>query len=488
MGKIGKIAIYPFLLAIFPVLFLFNRNIEATRITDTIIPIAAMLAVTTMLFLPLKFITKSYTKSGIVTLWFLILFYTYSYINTAVQLNLISRVGIGDLSFSSQFILAPLWAILFIVVVLLIRKCQWSIEPITAFLNIASITIAVISIANIGITEIGKSHFAQEEPVPIIAETSNTVNTTMPDIYYIILDTYTRQDTLLSEMGYDNSTFIDYLENSGFYVASKSCSNYPSTDWSMPSSLNMRYLAPEESTQLGALWQDSEVTRILKSKGYKYITIQNTNVPKGLVDKADVGLAYKVGSMVGQNELLKYLLYNTALQPFTVSYFEELLNENDRQARLFIFDELLEIPSMPESTFTYAHIMLPHPPFIFDRDGNPPQKNISDWMEEDIVVRQDAQYVEQLIFTNSLVVKTVDKILADSDIPPIIILQGDHGAYWGFGRGRYILNAYYLPGKDNQLLYPSISPVNSFRVLFNLYFEGNYELLEDCFDALETTR
>jgi hypothetical protein len=37
-----------------------------------------------------------------------------------------------------------------------------------------------------------------------------------PDIYYIILDAYTREDTLQNIVGYDNGPFIDSLEKMGF--------------------------------------------------------------------------------------------------------------------------------------------------------------------------------------------------------------------------------------------------------------------------------
>jgi hypothetical protein len=42
-----------------------------------------------------------------------------------------------------------------------------------------------------------------------------------------------------------------------------------------------------------------------------------------------------------------------------------------------------------------------------------------------------------------------------------------------------ILTAYYLPGKDHSALFPEISPVNAFRLIFNLYFGTSYEPLED---------
>jgi len=41
-----------------------------------------------------------------------------------------------------------------------------------------------------------------------------------------------------------------------------------------------------------------------------------------------------------------------------------------------------------------------------------------------------------------------------------------------------ILNAYYMPGHTAQL-YPGISPVNSFRVILNAYFNANMPLLND---------
>ena len=67
--------------------------------------------------------------------------------------------------------------------------------------------------------------------------------------------------------------------------------------------------------------------------------------------------------------------------------------------------------------------------------------------------------------------------------PPIIVIQADHGPLGGEitsdGARMSIFNAYYLPDGGDQLLYPSISPVNTFRVIFNHYFGGEFALLED---------
>jgi hypothetical protein len=55
--------------------------------------------------------------------------------------------------------------------------------------------------------------------------------------------------------------------------------------------------------------------------------------------------------------------------------------------------------------------------------------------------------------------------------------MGDHGLR---SDNRYkILNAYYLPEDGSQNLYSAITPVNSFRLIFDTYFGSNYGLTHD---------
>ncbi|MBN1546201.1 MAG: hypothetical protein JW902_06035, partial [Syntrophaceae bacterium] len=42
-----------------------------------------------------------------------------------------------------------------------------------------------------------------------------------------------------------------------------------------------------------------------------------------------------------------------------------------------------------------------------------------------------------------------------------------------------ILNCYYMPYDGSHNLYKEITPVNTFRVIFNHYFGTNYKILED---------
>src|SRR3970282_1068515 len=63
-----------------------------------------------------------------------------------------------------------------------------------------------------------------------------------PDIYYIILDGYARDDILRKFYQLDNRDFLDRLGELGFYVAGCAQSNYAQTQLSLASSLNFAYL------------------------------------------------------------------------------------------------------------------------------------------------------------------------------------------------------------------------------------------------------
>jgi hypothetical protein len=154
---------------------------------------------------------------------------------------------------------------------------------------------------------------------------------------------------------------------------------------------------------------------------------------------------------------------------------------------------LKRVPELAGPKIVFTHIVGPHPPFVLDADGNPIQPvwpyNLRDATFLGTPDEYVSGYVEEAIYLNRRLEEVIEVILSTSERPPIIILQGDHGPGNYFDqdrlddsclRERYsILNAYYFPDQNYAALYPSISPVNSFRVVFNTYYGTDLPLLED---------
>ncbi len=138
-------------------------------------------------------------------------------------------------------------------------------------------------------------------------------------------------------------------------------------------------------------------------------------------------------------------------------------------------DTLKNMPGLAGSPkFVFAHLVVPHPPYVFGPQGQylpQPETPAGDHVG----------YPNAVAFIDTQIIQAVDAILAHSQTPPVIVIQGDHGPFlYSMPHDHMkILNAYYLPGANNAPLTPSISPVNTFRVIFNTYFGQHYPLLED---------
>jgi hypothetical protein len=161
----------------------------------------------------------------------------------------------------------------------------------------------------------------------------------------------------------------------------------------------------------------------------------------------------------------------------------DLSYDTHRRIILYAFERLPEIADIEGPKYVFAHIVAPHPPYVFDHAGNP----VDPIYPFTLSVEEHTGYIEQLQFINQKLLATIDGILANSETPPIIIIQGDHGPgtmtnHDSLGKTclyeRFsIMNAYYLPGVDKDSIPMDLSPVNSFRFIFNTYFHTDLELL-----------
>ena len=93
-------------------------------------------------------------------------------------------------------------------------------------------------------------------------------------------------------------------------------------------------------------------------------------------------------------------------------------------------------------------------------------------------------------FFNKRLLSFVDYLQEHHNRPFLLVLQGDHGCsnydtVMGdlkddiYFQKAHILNAYYFYDQNYAQLHPEITPVNTYRIIFNQYFNTDLELLED---------
>jgi len=395
------------------------------------------------------------------------------------------------------------WCVVFAGATAFVIRANRSLDDMTKVLNITALVLVSIPVFNIVVhefrsTEIGQTQariqLADLPPVGPIPEHE------LPNIYYIILDAYGRADVLTDIYHYDNSEFLTYLREKGFYVAEQSQSNYAQTDQSLASSLNAGYL-DELAAAIGLdsgdrkpmqdLIQDSAVVQFLKEHGYTIVTLSSGYEATELRATDD----YK-GQRRTLNALELAIFVSTPIPWLMYREIGATPYDPHRQTILSTFDHLADAADLPGPHFLFAHLLVPHPPFVFDRYGHEivPNGDFSLFDGEAFLQTASREeyltgYTEQLIFVNSRLRTALDELLARSSRPTVIVLQADHGPgsllYWddcdnACLKERFsILNAYLLPDTGSAELYPEISPVNTFRLILNHYLGTNLDMLED---------
>jgi hypothetical protein len=175
-------------------------------------------------------------------------------------------------------------------------------------------------------------------------------------------------------------------------------------------------------------------------------------------------------------------LDTTALHPLmTQPFFIQNKYVHNYNRVLFTLDELPQLARSQGPKFVYAHMMIPHRPNIFLPDGsmnldtNCYKKGVGEGITREYDVRG---YINNIEFINSRLPAVIREIIRNSQTPPVIIIQGDHG--YQLPEIRFdVLNAYFFPDSNYADLYPEITPVNTFRIVFNTYFDEDYLLLKD---------
>lgn len=489
--------LYPFLFSLYPGLALVAHNLSEITFSDSLRSLIVSLFLASTLFFISKLLFDDWPRAALLATIALILFFSYGH-----TYNLLREATIFDILVFRHRVLGLLWLGLLLVGFWGVKQ-KWllpdKLAPTLTFVAIAALAIPIWQIA-----DFTRSSSELEEPNAVVQERKENLqpiggNQNLPDIYYIILDAYPRDDILLEHFDFDNAPFLKWLSDKGFFVAQCSQSNYAQTLFSLASTLNMNYVdsfyvgsyKKINEFQVGKFKQglhhfmkNSQVREFLEHQGYSIAAFE-TGFPWSELDDAEFyftlgNTSFWQQATQGLNQFEVLFIRSTSLSFLSAvspSVAGILLPDLDfpnklhRERVLFALDTLEDIPLIQSRKFVFAHIVSPHRPFVFGPNGE-----TLEW-EPGFKVG----YPNQISYINGRIQSIIEIIIEESENPPIIVLQSDHGPsqYVGEEGRMAILNAYYLPGAEDNLLYSSISPVNTFRIIFDQYFGQNFDLLED---------
>jgi hypothetical protein len=512
-------AVHPILFAVSPIIFVYSYNSAKIPISphELVLPVAVSLAATAVLWLALGLLLWSSLRAALIVSLLLVLFFLYGHVSAALGSKPQARPYL--LAACGLLVAGGTW---------LAIRARRSLPAITVVLNLVAAAILGTNVVT-GVPAAFRSPpAAVRGPQPAIR---NPQSAKYPDIYYVILDMYERADELSGYYHTDNSDFVGYLRENGFLVPDRSRSNYAQTYLSLASSLNFTYL-DSLAAQLGPESQDdapllrmidhSRVAEFLKSRGYTIATFASGYTGTELTD-ADIHWA----PPFALSEFQDVLLGTTILPALLGSRMGILQDEAHRSRVRYILKTIPRAGRGRHPVFVFAHVVCPHPPFVFDAQGRRPniipylRINQTGTMQQVSRVQLEdwfiANYGPQVTYLNKLVAEMVGRILAESPNSPIIILQGDHGAGQiltadhldraSAERRLANLNAIHLPAPEGtairnaqgqirdsancapQSAFPdappvwlssdSTTPVNTFRVLFSRYLDTSLALLPD---------
>lgn len=522
MTSTRTVALHPILLAVSPIIFVYSYNSAKIPISpdELVLPIAVSLAATAVLWLALGLLLWSSVRAALIVSLLLVLFFLYGHVSAAL----------GSKPQARSYLLTACGLLVAVGTWLAIRVRR-NLPAITVVLNLVAAAILGTNV----VTGVPALVASKEGTRGMRDKWSKSLNSSIPspsvvskypDIYYVILDMYARADVLKSYYHTDNSDFISYLRENGFLVPDRSRSNYAQTYLSLASSLNFSYL-DSIAAQLGPESQDdapliqmiehSRVAEFLKSRGYTIVTFASGYTGTELRD-ADIHWA----PPFALSEFQDVLLGTTILPALLGSRMGILQDEAHRSRIRYILKTIPHAGRGRHPIFVFAHVVCPHPPFVFDAQGRRPniipylRINQTGTTQQVSKVQLDnwfiANYGPQVTYLNKLLEEMVGRILAESPTSPIIILQGDHGAGQilsadnldraSLERRLADLDAIHLPspGSGQVTVWPggemeppdrstagppgwslsdSTTPVNTFRVLFNRCLDTSLALLPD---------
>ena len=476
MGTLSRLPLHPLLLAAYAVLFVYAANISEVLPRDLLLPLALALGVAAVVLALCALLFRDPRRGALLASAVVLAFAFFGHISSQLDGEVIGET-----------VQLALWAAFIGAVGIYAWRARASLGGVTTALNVFGLVLVGIALFTIIPAETSRAVRASEgEPVSqdVMAEATRLPER---DIYFLVFDRYGSDWSLKQRFGIDNDIYPD-LQDEGFQVVPGARANYRATDFSLASMLSMDTLDDltesvgrdsDDRTPARAKLGDHEVGRFLRANGYRYYHLGAWYGPTRTNPIADEVRVW------GKTTEFEQILSDASILPAlgrltgTATEDDDFRNRH-REEALFALRQVAKLAETPGRKFVFAHILLPHPPYGFDAEGDIVLKAT----EKEAVAagREGDLFAEQLAFTNDHIRELVEVLLdRPPEEQPIIVISADEGPFLcgntdcvdrtpeTYGMRFGTLRAYYLPDLDYEV--PSDDTgVNIFRMLFREYF------------------
>ena len=464
----------PVLLGVFPLLSLFVQNqSEVERAVlgwPLVLSLGAAALVTAAVFALCRNAAKTALVASAVIVWF---FYYGVYFG--------QRAGVA----------LALWTLVFAAVVALLVRARRDLSGVAAIVLAAALVMTLPQVAHL--VTYARAHPALSArdprlwPTPL-AKPAGHLSATTPDVYLLVPDDYARDDVLSQYFHYDNSAFLAQLRQRGFQVSTQLRSPYGDSESNIAAAMNMDYLSEfprvlgaksQDVRPVKAVMQDSRAGRIATSLGYRYVHLDTDDVT---FDQPNPDTrAFAAPDSFGNLWIRKTVMGAVG---GAGGFNHRATDARFRTSVRSVFAKLDAVPKLPGHKFVVFHTLLPHDPYVFGAHGQ--GVAFPGRTDYDLATATGrAFYLRQLEFLNRQLLAAIDRIIAGSKTPPVVLIQSDEGFQanpesWGEATMNDIrvkgFGAYLLPGMAPGVPEPPTT-VNTLRFVFDRYLGADWPML-----------
>lgn len=510
------------------VLSRYQANIDFSYPVEIIIPFTAFALLATVAYYLQRLVLRSVLAAHLASLPWVYLLYNFQYSNSLLG-NVVSVLlpGKFETNFTSGLTLALLLGVL-------CGAAGYTLAKLSRWHRLRNLQLPKALIFFIIFLFVSQAAKIGLRLIDIREELSYRYQTVMPardpgkavskpDIYYLVFDRYASDTVLKRTYGYDNSQLTAYLDEQGFVSRQDAMTNYPFTMSSLSSTLSMEYHTAlsdrfgKNGFQTGfpyrSILNDPPVAQILRTDGYEFnqssswwdFSRVTVNSPVNMTKSYRLNL---FGRALFLSDLERDIFYKSFFSPvlkkgLTLGRQPIVTYDRDRNPRQNLdvqidYIKQLATEKRNQPQFTFAHIIAPHPPYVFNADGsdttydNGPNDNGAD---------ENVKYINELVYINQRL-KELVQIIRTNSPDAVIIVQADEGPYpkqfrFELAPGRNynpkdlrlpemkqkfgIIASYYMPGVDKKTVADNVTAsVNPFRFVLSNYLGYKLDMLPDC--------